>query len=109
MPPARSRYTRAQLCEGEVVLRTKQAGHQPQGFSVAQAAPATGVSRRREPAGQPPSAGHLLAKGDADAELAGELPARGRPLVAGVGHLGTSISGVGVHTTILRGHCSTSN
>jgi hypothetical protein len=109
VPPAHSRYTLARLCAGEVALRTTQAGHQRQGFGVGQAATAAGVGSSREPAGQPPSAQPLLEKGDADAELAGELTPRGRPFVAGSGDLGTSSSGVGFHTTILLGRCSTAN
>jgi hypothetical protein len=99
----------AQLCQGEVVLRAEQARHQRQGCSVEQAAPPAGVCGSGKPAGQPASAPHLLDKGDADAELPGELTSRGRSFVAGVGDLGTSIRGGGFHAMTLLLHCSTAN
>jgi hypothetical protein len=86
--PARSRYTLAQLYEGEVVLRTTQAGPQRQGCRVEHGAPAAGVRSSRASAGQPTSAQHLLDKGDADVELTSELTPRGSPFVAGLGDFG---------------------
>src|SRR5262249_33857662 len=86
---ARRRYTRAQLCEGEVVLRTKPAGHQRQGCRAEPAALAASGSSSRESAGPPTSAQPLLDKGHADVELTGELTPRGHPCVAGWGDLGT--------------------
>ena len=109
MHAALSHHTRAQFCQGQVVLLAEEACHERQGLSVEQAAPPAGVRGRSEPAGQPASAPHLLEKGDADAELAGELSSRARPFVAGLGDLGTSISGVGFHATILLHHCATAN
>jgi hypothetical protein len=87
--PTRRSHALAQLCQSAVVLLADQARHERQGFSVEYAASPAGVRRRSESAGQTPSAQHLLDKGDADAELAGELTSRGRSFVASWGDLGT--------------------
>jgi hypothetical protein len=109
VPPARSRHALAPLGQREVILRPAEARHQRQRVSVEQATPAAGVGRRGKPTGQTPPAQHLLDEGDADAELAGESAARGRPFVAGRGHLGTYIRGGGFHAKMLRRHRSTTN
>jgi hypothetical protein len=108
-PPALSRPALALRGEPQVVRRTGAPCKPCQGCSVEQATPAAGGRRRGGPAGQPASAQPLLENGDADAALAGELTPRGRPCVAGVGHLGTSIRGRGVHAMTLRLCRSTAN
>ena len=86
--PTHRSHALAELSQSEVVLPADEACHERQGCSVEYAAPPAGM-RRGKSAGQTPAAQHLLDKGDADAELAGELTPRGRPFVAGLGNLAT--------------------